>query len=353
MRKILFILKERFYSSSKSSYGLINSATHLANYLETVGNNCKVVTVFDGNFIDKEVSEYKPNIVILEAIWCPTYKLKELMELKKYRGIQWVVRVHSDMGFLSCETQALKTLREYVELHKDNLTISLNSYSFTESLSNVMKYDFTYLPNIVPVYKGNDDILKDCQHIDIGCFGAPRLLKNQCFQAMCAILAADKLDKKLRFHITVGPNTEKNPVLANLKELFENNRHELIIHEWLPNDEFQKLIAKMDLGLQVSYTESFNIVTSDFINNNRLIIVSDAISWMPSLFKVSTTDYNEVVDRILYIYSHKNSYLLKNLGRNALIEYNQDAKAEWKDFLCDCNSGKKHGKDKNKGRKQR
>lgn len=333
MKKILFILKERHYGP-KPSYGLINSATHVADYLSTSGYDCKVVTVVDGNGIDKEVHDYKPNVVVLEALWCPVYKLKELIELHKYEHIKWVVRVHSDIGFLSCETQALQLINGYVDLHKHNLVIALNSYKFAEALSATMNHKFTYLPNIITTFKSQSDYTESRQHIDIGCFGAMRLLKNQCYQAMCAILAADVLGKTLRFHIT--PNIgEVEPISINLIELFKGNRHELIIHDWLPNDQFQDLVKQMDLGLQISYTESFNIVSADFINNNKLIVVSDAIDWLSSIMRTSTTDYETTVGKIIYMYKHRNSEWLKDIARHDLANYNRKSKREWETFLRD------------------
>jgi hypothetical protein len=346
MKKILFILKERSYGPQKSSYGLMNSAVHVANYLQYKGYDCKVSTVVDGNGIDKEVYNYEPDIVVIEALWCPVYKLQELIELPRYKDIKWVIRVHSDIGFLSCETQALQLINGYMDLHKPNLVISLNSEKFVQALSTVMNYNFTYLPNIITTINPQDDWTEPRQHMDVGCFGAMRLLKNQCYQAMCAILAADELGKILRFHITPfiaeqlldeygEPVQAQEPISNNLIELFKNNRHELIVHEWLPNDEFQDLIKQMDIGLQISYTESFNIVTADFINNNKLIVVSDAIDWLSSIMRTSTTDYENAVSKIIYMYKHRNSEWLKSMARHDLQEYNRNAKKEWDYFLKD------------------
>ena len=46
------------------------------------------------------------------------------------------------------------------------------------------------------------------------------LLKNQLFQAMCAIEAADILGKKLQFHVNGDILNPHNPVLKNLEKLF-------------------------------------------------------------------------------------------------------------------------------------
>jgi hypothetical protein len=214
-----------------------------------------------------------------------------------------------------------------------------------------MRYEFTYLPNVINMHNSSNDFIDEKEHIDVGCFGATRLLKNQCFQAMCAIKAADRMGKTLRFHITPSLDQGNDPILANLKELFSRNRHELVIHDWLPNDEFQDLIREMDIGLQVSFTETFNIVTADFINNDRIIVVSEAIWWLPSMFKASTLDYDDLEAKIIIAYKNRNSNKLKRTAREALKKYNECAKREWEHFLL--KKHEHHGKDKDKGRKQR
>lgn len=333
MKRILFILKERHYSQAKTSYGLINSATLVANYLTRQGYECKVVEVIDANFIDKEIHLFRPDTIILEALWVPAYKLDELMELRRHRHIKWIVRVHSDIGFLSVETQGIKFLNDYIGLHKHDLVLSTNNQKFTTALSSVLRHKFYYLPNIVTINNTNNDYLDERMHIDIGCFGAMRILKNQCFQALCSMWAAGMLSKKLYFHITPNLSITNDPVLANLIELFKGSSHQLVVHDWLPNNEFQKLVKKMDIGLQLSFTESFNIVSADFINNNRLIIVSDAIDWLPNIVRTSTTNYNEAIKKIIYAYKHRNSNYLKARERMHLLEYNEDSEKIWTNFL--------------------
>jgi hypothetical protein len=226
----------------------------------------------------------------------------------------------------------LKLLNDYIDLG-DRLTIALNNREFTEALSAAMDFKFTYLPNIITFIEPEEDYSEEKPFMKIGCFGALRLLKNQCFQAICAIQAADELGKKLYFHIT--PNTEEkdDPVLANLKELFKRGRHELVIHNWMPNGKFMALIKKMDIGMQLSYTESFNIVASDFVNNNKLILVSEAIDWLPPRLRTSTTDYKEVVRKLVFLYRNRNSEFLKGMARAALFIHNVRAIDEWRDYL--------------------
>jgi hypothetical protein len=336
--KILFILKERYYENNLNvkSYGLINSSTQLSLYLQELHCKTKVVTVIDANGIDKEIYEFKPDIVILEALWVPSEKLKELIEIKRYKKIIWIVRIHSDIGFLGVETLALTYINDYIKLNKQNLIIAPNNEEFTKYLSNSIQYHFTYLPNIIEEHFIKKREVKESNIIKIGCFGALRILKNQLFQAMCAMKAADILNKTLQFHIMVNVKPDdkvKNPILKNFDELFKTSKHKLIKHKWMENNEFQHLIRKMDLGLQLSYTESFNIVTADFINNDTLILVSDVISWMPETLKTSTNNYDEVVNKIIKLYKRRNSWFLKRKMRNHLITYNINAKIVWFEFM--------------------
>ena len=61
----LFICKERSYGVS---YGLINSAQFVANFLNKNGVESHVITVIDNNDIDREVTKYKPTHVFIEAL---------------------------------------------------------------------------------------------------------------------------------------------------------------------------------------------------------------------------------------------------------------------------------------------
>jgi hypothetical protein len=335
MKKILFLLKEKQYSMSLVSYGLMNSAIPVAEHLRSIGCHCKIVQVVDANSIDHEVHEYKPDIVILEAVWVEAEKLNELMHIKQYRHILWIVRVHSNMGFLASEPHSIRVLKEYIALDEKRLIISFNNDGFERAIADAWDYDFSYLPNIVKIYDNESNFSEEKNHMHVGCFGALRLIKNQCFQAICAMQAANALGKKLCFHVTphFWGDSACDPILNALRYIFQDSKHELCVHNWMPLHNFLELVKKMDLGLQLSYTESFNIVTADFVNCGKLIIVSDAISWMPPSLRVSTTDYEEVVEKIVHVYKNRNNNTTKGLQRRYLREYNDGAKRTWDTFI--------------------
>jgi hypothetical protein len=54
----------------------------------------------------------------------------------------------------------------------------------------------------------------------------------------------------------------------------------------------------MDLGMQVSLTETFNIVTADFVNNNIPVVTSDEISWVSGLFQANPAEAKSILQKM-------------------------------------------------------
>src|SRR5712664_4263183 len=110
--RILFILKKRHayhkhYTPGLSS-GLYNSARFAADMLHKLGLAVHLVEVQDNNSIDREVKQFKPNIVIIEALWVVPSKFKVLQEL--HPSVTWIVRIHSEAAFLAQEGIAIRWL---------------------------------------------------------------------------------------------------------------------------------------------------------------------------------------------------------------------------------------------------
>jgi hypothetical protein len=330
--KILFICKKRL-SEYGISIGLNNSSAFISNYLNKKGIESKSISVTDANSIDKEVFEYKPTHVVIQALWVPAYKFKELLLIKRYKNIKWIVSIHSKIPFLANEGIAIKWLNEYKDLQKDfsNLIISANSKETVDCIRKALKINCIYLPNIyMPLYYFNKFKNKS-NIINIGCFGAVRPLKNQLIQAMAAIAYGDKYKKIIHFHMN-GKRTEQKGdiVLKNIQELFKNTKHSLIEHEWKNHKEFLNLVNTMDIGLQVSLTETFNIVAADFVHCFKPIVISPEISWASFISKANPHDINDIVEKI-----HKNlkCNLSVHLNYFKLYLSNKKSGKKWLSYL--------------------
>lgn len=329
--KILFVCKDRNDPNyPEGKFGLWNSANFVVKELVSLGFDAKLVSVFDGNGIYKEVSKFKPDVCILEAIWVTPEKLRELVKLHPL--VDWIVRIHSKSTFIANEGIAFEWMNEYNKIR--NVILAPNNYDFYKDLY-ILGYDVVYLPNI---YNAKYDLDKkqdkDKNILDIGCFGSLRPMKNHLTQAIAAIKYADKVGVRLRFHIN-SSRFEQNGqnVLKNVRALFAgDDKHELVEHGWLNHKDFCQLVVDMDLGMQVSLNESFNIVTADFVSQNVPVVTSPEISFVSSMFTTSPTDTDSIVSAIEWaLWGYK--YGLHKMNKRYLDSYNKSARNIWKNFL--------------------
>ena len=79
--------------------------------------------------------------------------------------------------------------------------------------------------------------------------------------------------------------------------------------------------------MQVSFSESFNIVTADFVTAKVPIVASDDISWMPWIMKVSPTEHKGIVKKLKLAYKYRG--FITWLQSFSLKIYNIKAKLQW------------------------
>lgn len=320
MSNILFILKRNDELSIVDSYskdmssGLYNSAKYICDMF---GNSSKITQVIssisivnDNNDIDREVSKNKPDIVVVEALWVVPEKIKILSNM--YPDTKWIIRLHSKIPFLASEGIAMGWTADYLKINLGktipNVYVAVNDYSTKTHLDSIFpslmthSYDdkILYLPNyftLNPDAKYN--YTGDGKTINIGCFGAIRPLKNHLNQAVAAIKFAYSNNLDLRFHInSTRVDSKSNNILKNLEGLFSNINGELVKHIWMDKSEFLDTCSTMDIGMQVSNSETFNIVSADYINSGIPIVVSNEIPWASFLSIADPSDINTMVSRL-------------------------------------------------------
>ena len=312
MSKVLFLLRQSNnyqysndedvdnYNNNYYSSGLFNSVQYLVKLLTSLNIDVSYEEVFDSNSIDRVVTKLKSTLVILEALWVPPSKLTVLSKLHK--NITWVVRIHSELPFLANDSIALDWMKQYENI--DNVILAVNSDRMVKDFQTILKKDLTYLPNY---YVLDDFVVKKLNkrdEINIGCFGAVRPLKNQLLQAVSAIKFANQRNLKLNFYMN-GSRQENNgtPVLNNIRNLFKGTNHNLIEIQWLEHNNFLTFLNNnIDIGLQVSFSETFNIVSADFIYCGIPIVVSEEIKFITRQFKVKSTSVDNIVKKLNFIY---------------------------------------------------
>ena len=306
MVKALFILKRRgdfnpeIQANISMSTGLYNSASFVSALLNSMGIYSEMVVVTDGNDVDREVTKAKPTHVFIEALWVTPTKFHELQRL--HPTAIWIVRLHSDMPFIAGEGMAMDWISDYSSYAR--VVIAANAPRMQRELQIMLKLrnawtdreaaaKVIYLPNYYPQSYKTKVFDHRKSTVDICCFGAVRPMKNHLLQATAALEFAVKHKKKLRFHINAGRMEGKGePVMRNLENLFaqiHRSGHQLVAHAWTPRAQFLELCATMDLGLQVSLSETFNIVGADLISQGVPLISSAEIPWAAGFFTADPT----------------------------------------------------------------
>lgn len=333
--RLLFLLKHRGYTPS---FGLLNSVRGLQSSLSRNFLNLTTVLeqVVDANSIDKMIWRWRPSRVILEAVWAPPEKIKELRA--KYPDLPFVIRIHSREAFLAGEGSALTWMKEYLKI--PGVSVAGNNLDFVEGMKKA-GWRLEYLPNVYEGFPSHKKLVgkkpRFSPKLDIACFGALRPLKNHLTQATAAKLVARRRRQELRFWVnTTPPQPGKDQILRNLQALLGD---ELRSIGWLAHEDFLKRILDVEIGLQLSFSESFNIVAADFVLLEKLIFGSNEIGWLPFWLRISDiTSPQKIARRILLttriferlpvLRRFSNRWAKRNL-RN----YNTEALKNWRSFL--------------------
>ncbi len=344
--RVLFLTKFRTstdpdtgYSTSGLSSGLLNSVKFVSDMLVRQGIDSRAVQVVDGNCIDREVYNYKPHFCFIEALWVTPAKLGEVA--RKHPYVKFIVRLHSNTPFAANEGIFTEWINQYLYMGS-NIEIHANSPEMFNTLKQLLGKEnhsrIHYLPNYYPVDWKYKTYSPSQMFLHVGLFGACRPLKNQLLQAVAALKYADDKKQTLNLHINTG-RTENNgaPVLKNLLNLFPTGSSARIVtHAWTDHEHFIDLIRDMDICLQVSFSETFNIVAADAVNNNIPVVTSSQVSWVNSAFHADPTSVDSIVSkmkRAMFVSKFRG----QQVNKYSLASYSERSALLWVDYI-QCNS---------------
>ena len=292
-----------------------------------VRNNVDVV-----NYIDNYNETHKKRLthVVISAPWLSIHDVKHL--IKHFSDIEFVILSHSNVGFLQADPCGVKLFREYSELSKThkNFRIGGNCSRFTDWFEIAYRERCVYLPNIYPTEHVHSKVWDGISTIKIGAFGAIRPEKNFMTAAAASIAIHSILNVPVEIHMSTGGDGCKSTTLPSIEEMTENiDGVKLVRHDWDNWDKFIKLIEKMDLLIQVSYTESFNMVTADGISVGVPVVVSPVISWAPDSWKADSDDALNVAKVGIKLLTTNQWHI----GSDALEFNNEKNLKHWLNFL--------------------
>ncbi len=322
------------------SHGLNNSCRFVVDMLNENGIEAKLVQVADDNDIWKEIVAYDPTDVVIEAYWMRPKKLGDLRA--RFPDLRIAIRGHSSTPFLAEDAVGFPWAMGYLAAggivaqndprHVEEMRFlarSLFGMGHEEAEDHV-----PYLPNYYPLPRARRD-KDETDFVDVGCFGAIRSFKNHVGQAIAAMMFAESIGKRLRFHIN-GDRLERGggAVSTALDALFAEGSADLVRHPWIPtHDDFLALVAQMDLVTCVSFAETFCIVAADAVSQGVPLVTSPEVVWASPEFQADPTD-THAIERVM-MRAWDNRHFLRVLDPNlhGLRHWDHEARKAWLDYL--------------------
>lgn len=339
--RVVFIFKNFGLIKGVSHIGLGVASANTSETLKQHGIDAEVWSILTTEDLIEKLEEehkhkhHKPvTHVVISAPWVPTALLAELT--CKYKHIKFVVVSHSNVGFLAADRNGIKLLREELILqnHVPNFQLAGNSKRFADWGTTAWDSKVAFLPNLYNIkhmtFKQKRWNKKDT--LKIGCFGALRPLKNQLTAAAAAAAIAKKLDVPTELWFNSGRNEGGSFTSMN-------TIHQLVGHipgfkikhmPWAPWDKFREFVGSMNLNLQPSYTESFNMVVADSVYESIPAVVSEAICWAPSYWVANIDDALDIANTGIQLLKTPNA---GDDGQDALRHFVDDGVTAWKKFL--------------------
>jgi glycosyltransferase involved in cell wall biosynthesis len=330
--RIALIYKDFAYWTGYSSTGLEVAATTTVEELRRHGIRAEAIGVRHNIDLFYKLRDSEFTHVVICAPWITPLDLEAI--LKHFPKIQFAVQSHANVGALHGDYRGAGNFRNYIDLtfSYPNLHVAGNSLRFVEWLDLVYDADGLFLPNLYPAEYREKEIHSG-PGLDIGLFGAVRNEKNFVTAVAAALAIQKELDAPVTLHMSEGGDTTSKNVLNTIRQLAEGvPGFDIWRHRWLPWDKFKNLVARMDLLLQPSYSESFNMITADGIAEGVPSVVSHAITWVPRNWKADSDDALDIARRGIALLS--DTIRANAEGLQALRRYNRTGIEFWRKFIC-------------------
>lgn len=324
-----------YYNTAKNGhYGLGVNALHTVKVLQKNFVRANLVAVASLADIEDALIKYGDvTHCIIEAPWLSTANLSALCD--RFLDTYFVVRAHSQVAFLQVEAGAVQLLREQLILQESklNLKVAANSRRLTHYLRTAYQAFCLYLPNLYDIERPtmNPGQAHDHRLLRIGAFGAIRLLKNHISAAAAALLIAKMRSTDLEFYMNVNRQEHGVGVMQAIRNLYANVPYAKLIEvPWQDWATFRRTVANMDLTMQPSMSETFNLVTADAVTEGVPSVVSSCIEWVPLYWHCDVDDVDNIARVGSQLLSDSNAAAD---GLLALKQYEQQAIQTWLGWL--------------------
>lgn len=338
--KVLLCYKNFRHDCNVSHIGLGVTAMYTAKTLTHAGYKAQAVPIKD----DVELSQileasthphhHPVTHVVIMAQFISTDVLAKLT--RKFHHVKFALNCHSNIGFLQAEPNAIKLLREAVDLETgtSNFFAGGNNKRFVQSIQMMLGRPVQFLPNLYFLH-GHEPIHRPLYNggpLRIGAFGSHRIYKNFSTAVAAAMILSHELKCQAELWINSGRSDGAGNIVYKTALAWTTGMPNISLKElhWTTWPHFKRWVGTMHVLLQPAYTETFNNVTADGVCEGTPSVVSDVIDWVPDSWKASTDDALDVAKvarRLLFDHHAPHD------GYKALKQYVHDGLPYWEKFF--------------------
>jgi len=283
-----------------TSTGLSNNTRQCARVLRKAGYGAESITLDEIGDWTTFILERRPRMIVLGALCIPPERLAELAAA--HTETRFVIRIHSNLPWLFQSTAEFPGALAVLDLARDRPNVFYSVVDPDEALRwRAAGLPVIALPN---VYGG--EIAERPRpyngphpYVHLSAMFALRILKH----AGGHVLAAATVNRQVAVKLYVQTGRADSPkyarqmcLLANACDLLmpcEPYRKHAQFIEWLGDT--------IDVGLQLSATESFNYVALEHMALGIPVVASEAVRFCP--WRVNYEHTDEAAETVLRILS--------------------------------------------------
>ncbi len=335
--RVILAYKNFAANRAVSHIGLGVTALNSAKTLRDAGVTTSVWAISSSQNLGEQLKAAQVEVpvshVVVSAPWISTAELQQLTA--DHPETKFAVNCHSNLGFLQADPNAMRLVREGLELQRCtwNFQVAANNERLANWVGDTYGTPCAHLPNLYHLdpIAGPQRTLFSGGTLRIGAFGATRPLKNFMTAAGAALEIASRMRVDLEFWMSSGRNEGGGPLTQAIQQMTAGLRHVRVVENgWQTWPQFRQTVRHMHLLLQPSYTETFNVVTADGVAEGVPSVVSHAIEWAPEYWKAKVDDVHQIAVVGQKLLRDKRA---SRRGMKALRSYNQRALQSWNEYL--------------------
>lgn len=244
---------------------------------------------FEANQFDRTIQIVRPLVVLNRAFAVPCEQVRHLAD--KYKTVQFVTVNHSSQSHLCYAPTWLGSQNAFLRLVQEMPNCWLASPDERNIIRRLLDIDrCIYLPNTValPTHPGDT---KTPVVFRLLMAGRRDMIKNFPNQIVAAAIASKAIP--LELHICVRGESKDLLDMARLAGVHA----ELV--KWSDRSSHEERLSSYHIGLQSSFSESFNYVAIELMARGVPVVGSPAIRYLPQHWQANPDDPMEIADTIV------------------------------------------------------